>query len=147
MLQQLVHEIAEQERELLKAHSKSAELSTMKGRKYIFEALDALLAELPTIVEREVPRSVKFEVEGSKAPSPELLALNEVKEALLQHSAKLGQYESDFTVLAESHDLWLGSERIHQLVESVVPVSVTHHPTCWSAGWFCLTIHRTSVTY
>jgi hypothetical protein len=132
VLRLLVEELVEQEKSALNAHFQSAEISNMKGRRHIFGSLDKLLTDLPEIVQQASHSSLQFEAEGSTGGSSELATLIEVKNVLLQHSAKLERYEQDLTALAEDQDLWIGRERIVETIRAVIRVSFVAHDPVWS---------------
>jgi hypothetical protein len=130
VLRLLVEELVEQEKSALNAHFQSAEISNMKGRRHIFGSLDKLLTDLPEIVQQASHSSLQFEAEGSTGGSSELATLIEVKNVLLQHSAKLERYEQDLTALAEDQDLWIGRERIVETIRAVIRVSLVDTNPC-----------------
>ena len=123
ILKSLVEEIVAEERQTLNSHAQSDQSKAINGRKYIFESLDAVLSELPDMINQHCTDGIVFEPELKKSARTDLRELLESRRLLSQHSLKLQQYEENISKLAENYDLWLGSDMVTEKSKAALKVS------------------------
>lgn len=125
VLSDLVDEIATAERRTLQAYARSEQSRTLKGKKHIFESMDAVLKDMATEVHKLCPPEVVFEPEVPRAERSQLKPLQDTKRLLEQHSHKLELFENNIAHLAKEYDLWLGSDAVAERLEHAAQVGAS----------------------